>query len=284
MLISKRHWHRFPARTITPQKWVVVSDGSTDRTDEIVSKYARKFPFIELVRREGAVRHFGNKVHAFHEGYARLDGVEYDFIGNLDADIELPRDYYERILQRFVDDERLGLAGGTRLDWCNGAFVEVHCARNSVGGPFQLFRRTCYESFGGYIPLKLGGIDAVAEIMCRQRGWRVRSFTDVVARHYRCTGTAKGNIYEAAFRGGKKLYVIGYHPLFEVVKLLRVRGFSGLLENLCEMAGYSVAAIGRYEKQVPADFVAYLRREQADRLKHIFLHRSDPAMATESAG
>lgn len=271
-------------QTIQPVKWVVVSDGSTDETDAIVSRYAEKHDFIELVRRDSATRHFGNKVHAFRAGYAKLEGLDYDFVGNLDADIELPADYYERVLEQFAEDKQLGLAGGTRFDLCDGKFVEVECARNSVGGPFQLFRRACYESFGGYLPLQLGGIDAVAEIMARQHGWRVRSYTDIKCHHYRCTGTAKQNIYQAAFRGGKKLYVIGYHPLFEVVKLMRVRGLKSLMANTCEMAGYIRAAVGRFERQVPDEFVTYLRSEQLDRLKHLFVKRKDPAMVVDGAG
>ncbi len=270
-------------QTIPPQKWVVVSDGSTDETDEIVRNYARNHSFIQLVRRDSQTRHFGNKVHAFRAGYEKLADVDYDFVGNLDADIELPPDYYERILQRFNDDSKLGLAGGTRFDFCGGAFVKVHCARNSVGGPFQLFRRACYESFGGYIPLQLGGIDAVAEIMSRQHGWQVASFTDITVKHYRCTGTAKGNKYQAAFRGGKKLYVIGYHPLFELVKLLRVRSLKGAMENACEIAGFTLAAVSRFKRQVPDEFVSYLRTEQMDRLKHLFIHRKDPAMVVDGA-
>ena len=271
-------------QTIRPVKWVVVSDGSTDRTDEIVNRYAEKYDFIQLVRRDSETRHFGNKVHAFRAGYAHLTDVAYDFVGNLDAVIELPEDYYESILEKFAADQRLGLAGGTRFDLCDGEFVKVHCARNSVGGPFQLFRRTCYEAFGGYIPLQLGGIDAVAEIMARQHGWTVRSYTDITVHHYRCTGTAKGNIYQAAYRGGKKLYVIGYHPLFEVVKLMRVKSLKGLKANLYELAGYTKAAISGFERQVPDDFVRYLRKEQVERLKHLFTMRKDPAMAVDGAG
>ena len=270
-------------QTITPVKWVIVSDGSTDRTDEIVNEYARQHAFIQLVRRDSETRHFGNKVHAFRAGYAELEGVDYGFIGNLDADIELPAQYYEQILDKFAGDEKLGLAGGTRFDLCDGQFVKVQCARNSVGGPFQLFRRSCYEDFGGYIPLQLGGIDAVAEIMARQYGWGVRSYTDINVHHYRCTGTAKGNIYQAAYRGGKKLYVIGYHPLFEIAKLMRVRSMKDLKANLYELAGYTRAALSRFERQVPDDFVAYLRKEQVDRLKHLFLFKKDPAMVVESA-
>lgn len=270
-------------QTVLPKKWVVVSDGSTDETDAIVKKYAEAYDFIQLVRRDSTSRNFGNKVHAFRAGYEKLGGVAYDFIGNLDADIELPPAYYETMLQRFAENPKLGLTGGSRLDFCNGRFVPVQCARNSVGGPFQLFRRACYESFGGYIPLKLGGIDAVAEIMTRQEGWTVRSFTDIVVKHYRCTGTARGSVYQAAFRGGKKLYVIGYHPLFEIVKLMRVKSLKGLIENTCEMAGYLLAAVARFQRQVPEETVKYLRNEQINRLKHLIIHRKDPAMVVDGA-
>ena len=268
------------AQSVRPVKWVVVSDGSTDRTDEIVQKYAEEHTFIQLLRREGTTRHFGNKVHAFRAGYEALGDYAFDFIGNLDADIELPPAYYETMLRRFNEDASLGLVGGARLDFCNGTFVEIRCAKNSVGGPFQLFRKQVYDAIGGYRALKLGGIDAVAEIMVRQHGWNVRTFTDVVARHYRCTGTAKGSVFKASFRGGKKLYVIGYHPLFEMVKLMRVKGVKNFFRHICELAGFSMAALLRYERQVPDDFVKYLHQEQLERLRHLFIHRKDPAKLT----
>ncbi len=268
------------AQTIKPVQWVIVSDGSTDRTDEIVRKYAEEHDFIQLIRREGTGRNFGNKVYAFQEGYEALKAFEFDFIGNLDADIELQPNYYETILGKFAADKSLGLAGGARLDFCEGKFVEIRCAKNSVGGPFQLFRKSVYDEIGGYRPLKLGGIDAVAEIMVRQFGWEVRTFTEIVSRHYRCTGTAKGSRFNASFRGGKKLYVIGYHPLFELVKLSKVSGVKDLLRHGCELAGYLTAALLRYERQVPKDFVKYLHQEQLGRLRHLLRYRKDPAKLT----
>ena len=268
-------------QSVLPQKWVIVSDGSTDRTDEIVRGYAEAYPFIELLRREaGQERNFGNKVYAIQAGYERLTDVDFDYFGNLDADIELPPDYYEKMHHRFQSDSQLGLAGGVRFDFCDGKFERLFCAKNSVGGPFQLFKRSCYEAIGGYVPLRLGGVDAVAEIMIRQHGWKVRSFDDVEVKHYRCTGTAKGNKLQASFRSGKKLYVIGYHPLFQLTKLaMRMKTPKYIPRVLCELAGYCWAAIARYPRQVPAAFIAYLHREQLDRLSHGFRHRQDPAMA-----
>ena len=76
------------------------------------------------------------------------------------------------------------------------------------------------------------------------------------------------------------MYVIGYHPLFELVKLSKVKGFKNFLRHCCELAGYTLAAVLRYERQVPDDFVKYLHQEQLDRLKHLVRYRKDPAKLT----
>ena len=272
-------------QTVRPAMWVIVSDGSTDATDAIVSSYAERHPFITLLRREADnERNFGSKVRAFRAGYDLARAVPHDFVGNLDADIELPADYYEQMLFRFAHNPQLGLAGGIRFDFCDGAFVLVDCARNSVGGPYQFFRRACYDAIGGYTPLPRGGIDAVAEIMARQHGWIVRSFPEITARHYRCTGTAKGNVFQAAYRSGMKEYVLGYDPFFELVRCAGLaRSARGAGLAICQAAGYARAAIGRFERPLPTAFVDYLRSEQRARLRHVLTLRSDPASREQEA-
>ncbi|MEZ4703479.1 MAG: glycosyltransferase family A protein [Rhodothermales bacterium] len=272
-------------QSILPAKWVIVSDGSTDDTDAIVASYAGRYPFIELLRREAdRERNFGSKVLAFRAGYERARAVPHDFVGNLDADIELPDDYYEQIMLRFAHQPRLGLAGGIRFDFCEGDFVLVDCARNSVGGPYQFFRRACYEAIGGYTPLPMGGIDAVAEIRARQHGWIVRSFPEIRARHFRCTGTAKGNVFQAAHRAGMKEYVLGYDPLFELFRCVsQARSLRGVGLGLWQGAGYVRAAFGGYERALDAGFVDYLRAEQRARLRHVLTLRKDPASTEQEA-
>jgi len=266
------------SQTVLPQKWVIVSDGSTDRTDEIVKDYAKKNDFIELVQKPSdSDRNFGSKAKAIKLGYERLKELKYEYIGNLDADVSFDSLYYENILKKFWYNKKLGIAGGIRYDLCNGKFKKIISARNSVGGPFQLFRRECYETIGGYSPLKYGGIDAVAEIKARMYGWEVKSFPEDIVYHHRCTGTAKGSTINAAFRAGIRDYLIGYHPLFQTVRCLLYRTLHKpyLLYGIVWMSGYVWASFHRYKRPVSDDFVKYLRTEQLMRLQTVFFTPKD---------
>src|SRR4051812_11983188 len=96
------------AQTVRPLKWIVVNDCSSDRTPEIVAGYAQRYPFIRLMSLERpAGRNFGNKARAFNLGLAQLGDVDYEYIGNLDADNSLKSDYYAAILQQFEKDPKL---------------------------------------------------------------------------------------------------------------------------------------------------------------------------------
>src|SRR6266576_4075738 len=100
------------AQTARPVRWVIVSDGSTDGTDEVVREYAARHDWIEVVRRpERTERHFAGKVDAFNAGYSKLRDLEYEVIGNLDADVSFDEDYLASLLRRFVENPRLGVAG-----------------------------------------------------------------------------------------------------------------------------------------------------------------------------
>lgn len=255
-------------QTLRPQRWIIVSDGSTDETDEIVSRYAKIHNWIELLRAHpDSQRNFGSKAKAVMAGYGRLAELEFDCVGNLDADITFEPDYYQRVLEKFEQNPNLGLAGGFRMDKCGGQFVPVKCATNSVGGPYQLFRRACFDKIGGYMSLKYGGIDAVAEISARMNGWEVRSFPELVAHHHRCTGTAGRSIWAAGFRAGTRDYLIGYHPLFETARCLgRLSERPYVIYSLIVLSGYFWAAIQRKKRPVPQKFVNFLQSEQLNRL------------------
>jgi len=168
------------SQTILPKRWVIVSDGSTDRTDEIVSQYLAGNPWIELLRRmpEHRDRHFAAKVHCFNAGYARVKDVKYDVIGNLDADISFEEDYFEFLLNKFAENPRLGVAGTPFVEDSGQVYNYKFTNIEHVSGACQLFRHECFEAIGGYIPIKGGGIDWVAVTTARMKGWKTKTFTE----------------------------------------------------------------------------------------------------------
>jgi biofilm PGA synthesis N-glycosyltransferase PgaC len=267
------------SQTIRPEKWVIVSDGSTDRTDEIVSSYEQQYPFIKLVRAGASgkkgQKNFGSKVKAFQAGYDEIRDTPYEFVGNLDADVTFDPDYFERILEKFRANGKLGLAGGLIYELHEGKFVPQNMSLNSVAGAVQLFRREGYESFGGYIPLKRGGVDAAAEIMTRMHGWQVQTFDEIAVMHHRRVSTGGSSILSTRFRQGMTNYLLGYHPVFQIMScLFRISDAPFLVGGITSLLGYSWAFIKRYERGMPAEAVKYLRSEQMARIASSFTLRT----------
>jgi biofilm PGA synthesis N-glycosyltransferase PgaC len=257
-------------QTVLPCKWVIVSDGSTDRTDEIVSKYAADHKYIQLLRisRHNS-RNFSSKVNAFRAGYDLLKDLEYNFIGNLDADVSFEPHYFERILQKFLEISRLGIGGGIILELQNGVYKERSLDRAwNVTGAIQLFRRQCYEEIGGFIPLKVGGEDTVAQIMARMYGWEVKSFNELKVQHHKPTGTSVEAVWRTRLNAGIQDRMVGYHPIYFIAKCFRrVSEKPYLLGSLLRMFGYCWSVLIREEMQVTEDFIRFHRRQQLNRLK-----------------
>jgi len=173
-------------------------------------------------------------------------------------------------LEKFQDNNNLGIAGGARYDLCNGKFCRVLCAPDSVGGSFQFFRRKCYEDIGGFTPQEIGGEDAIAEIAARMHGWQVQSFPEIKVYHYRRTGTAKRSVLSARFSDGIKHYLIGYHPLFQVLKCIyRLQEKPFFLSGLLTLSGYIWALYRRYQKPMSEDFLEYFKSEQLTKLRSL---------------
>jgi biofilm PGA synthesis N-glycosyltransferase PgaC len=260
------------AQTILPLKWVIVSDGSTDGTDEIARTFVAKYDWIELVTlSERKERNFAGKVAAFNAGQERLQGVEYDVIGNLDGDVSFDEEYFSFLLGKLAEDPTLGLVGTPYKDPLNQPYDYRFVSTEHVTGPCQLFRRECFEAIGGYMPVKGGAIDRIADISARMKGWKTRTFTDKVYLHHRATGTAQQRWLKSKFKDGCKDYSVGTSPIWELFRtayqMTKAPFFFG---GLMTGAGYAWSLVRHVERPVPREIVEFCRREQMQRLKAFF--------------
>ncbi|MBZ5656139.1 MAG: glycosyltransferase family 2 protein [Acidobacteriia bacterium] len=273
------------AQSVRPVRWVIVSDGSTDGTDEIVTKYAAENLWIELVRMpERQERNFAGKVHAFRAGYARIPESEYDVIGNLDADITFDERYFEFLLRKFADNPRLGVAGTPFQDESVQYNYSI-VSNTHVSGACQLFRRQCFEEIGGYIPSMVGGIDLLAVTNARMKGWQTKAFLEKTCIHHRKMGSAKHGSMLGAFKGGQGDYALGCDPLWQLLRCIyRLGTLKPFVLNgsLC-LAGFLWAAVSRAEKIAPPELVRFRRSEERFRLRNLLksaipwnLHRTSP--------
>ena len=261
------------AQTHLPLRWLIISDGSTDRTDEIVARYAAENPFIELMRASAdRTRNFGSKARAINAGYEKLRTLETAFVGILDADVTFEPSYYAGVLRKFAEHPRLGLAGGVLFDRMGDRFVpQISDPRWSVSGPIQMFRKECFDAIGGYLEVR-GGIDAAAEVMARMKGWQVRAFQDLYVWHHRQTGTEQRGLCAVFFHRGLEDYQLGYHFLFFIGHILRrLREKPWVLGSLLMLAGYLWAFLQRAPRKVTKEFIRHLHNEQWARMKAKFV-------------
>jgi poly-beta-1,6-N-acetyl-D-glucosamine synthase len=252
------------AQTLLPKRWVIVSDGSTDKTDDIVKSHAEKHELIRFLRMDRQPgRSFGRKVLALRAGRQLLGDVKFDFIGNLDADVSVGPTYFADLISRLERTPSLGIAGGFVCEEIDGEFRSRRSNRvYSVAHAAQLVRRDCFEAIDGYTVLEYGGEDWHAQISAQIKGWTIAAFPELKINHYRRTGEAD-NLLRHKFRQGRMDYSLGSDPLFEILKCLqRLPERPLLIGSTARLAGFFWSSIRSDLRPVSDEFVAFLRREQ----------------------
>ena len=261
------------SQTSLPARWVIMDDGSTDRTAEIVAQYAKEHPWIDLVRcplRQN--RSFAGKARAVNTALQRLQTLEFEVVGNLDADVTFQPDYMAFLMEKFDQDPELGVAGTPftqdgRYDSSKDSFEGEHY----VAGPCQLFRYKCFLDIGGYVANQAGGVDWIAVMTARMRGWKVRSFSDKRYYHHRSMGTAERSELAALFSYGEKDYYLGGSPIWQLFRVAyRMMKEPKVTGGLALLFGYLWAALRRVERPVSPELMKFHRRDQMKKLKAIF--------------
>ena len=265
------------AQTVRPQEWVIVDDGSSDNTPEIVQSYADLHPWIRLVRRNdrGHRKLGGGVIAAFKFGVTQIASPTYSYIAKLDGDMSFGPLYLERMFEQFDKHPKLAAVSGKVFREEGGKLIEEATIDEHVAGQFKLYRREALEQIGGFVEeVMWDGIDVHS---ARMKGWDTFSFYDNEAwlNHHRLMGSSDRSIWRGRMRWGRGIYFMGYHPLYAIASgVFRMRETPVVLGGLLIILGYFKAMVTGAPRYENPEFRAYLQRWQLGQLKAKLFGRS----------
>ena len=260
------------SQSFRPERWVIVSDGSTDKTDEIVRQFVCQHDWIELFRMpQHRDRQFAAKANAFNAGYFRLREIEHAIVGNLDADITFESGYLEFIIAKFAACPTLGVAGTPFIEGDltrhQHSYSHNYASLDHVSGACQLFRRECFDEVGKFIPVAGGAVDWIAVTTARMMGWRTRTFVERVCFHHRNIGTGNSSPLLVTYHYGKKAYYVGGHPLWALIRgIFQMRSRPWIIGGFFFQLGFLWGMISRTRRPVSKKLIIFHRYEQMTRL------------------
>jgi glycosyltransferase involved in cell wall biosynthesis len=254
------------SQTLKPVKWIIVNDGSTDKTGDIIEKHAAIYNWIKPVHNKdrGFRQAGGGVMEAFYKGYNALDIRDWDFIVKLDGDLEFQKDYFEKCFEYFDNDEKLGISGGGIYHAVDGGVELEEDHLFHVRGATKIYRKACWDSIGGLI--KAPGWDTLDELKAHMFGWKTKGIPGLKVIHLRYTGGAEGS-WKDWVKNGLGCYISGYHPLFmffKCVKRIFQRPYGVVPIGL--MYGFLGGYIRRVKRVDDKELVCYLRKEQLNSL------------------
>jgi glycosyltransferase involved in cell wall biosynthesis len=259
-------------QSISPARWIIVDDGSTDRTQEIARAAEADLPWLEVVTRQNRGHRAlgGGVVDTFNEGFERIKGGEWDFVVKLDADLSFERDYFERLLHLFDEHPRLGMASGKTFLMENGQKRIEWCHDEHVRGPAKMYRAECYREIGGLVAVR--GWDMIDETRAQMGGWATRSYTEIELIHHRPIDGRQSNVLASRYKMGELYHFLGYHPLYHLARSLRsaVQDFPIMVGGIALLLGYISASL-RGRKRYDEEYVRFVQRKQMQRfsLRHL---------------
>lgn len=205
------------AQSLRPTKWVIVDDGSTDATPNILAEYAARHDWIEVVHKSnrGARAVGPGVIEAFYFGLDRIDPDQFDYLCKLDLDLDLPPRYFERLVTKMQANPRIGTCSGKPyFRAASGRMVSEKCGDEMSVGMTKFYRRDCFAQIGGFVREVMW--DAIDCHKARQLGWIAVSWDDPDLRfeHLRPMGSSQKSIHNGRRRHGFGQYYMGSDPFY----------------------------------------------------------------------
>ncbi len=261
------------AQELAPARWIAIDDSSTDETLERLLELEREIDLLSVLRaprrdadadaRDRLAR--AVEVRNFNLALDRVDVSDFTHVMKLDGDIELPPDYLRVLLERFAADPELGLAGGVLEEpRADGSMRRIAIPDYHVHGALKCYSRACFVAIGGM--RECLGWDTIDETYARMKGFRTRSFTDLVSVHHRPLASADGALRGHA-RHGECAYISHYDPLWVTLRSTKVaRRAPAGLSGAAFLYGYARAAVRRVERVPDPEYRRFTRRELRQRM------------------
>lgn len=253
-------------QTILPLKVVVVNDNSTDETASIVSEFCNAYDYISLINKTSEAIHLpGSKViRAFHKGFETIDS-DYDIIVKLDADLILPDNYFETIINHFKKEDKIGMVGGFAYIEKNGQWVlENLTDKDHIRGAFKAYRKECFLQIGNLKPAM--GWDTVDELLCKFYGWKVVTDASLKVKHLKPTGANYNKM--ARFKQGEAFYTLGYGFLITIIASAKLAIMKRKpLLFIDYIRGFWAAKLSKTPLLVTAEQAKFIRNYRLQKMK-----------------
>lgn len=257
-------------QTVRPVEWLIVDDGSSDRTYAIACEAAQQHDWIRVIQKPNrGERAVGpGVVEAFYYGLDNLNHQDYDFICKLDGDLEIGSRYFEILLTQFDRDRYLGAASGKPFLEKGDRLIPERTHDEMVAGMINFYRRECFEDIGGFV--RQVHWDGIAFHRARMEGWRTRSYLHPALNfiHKRLMGSSHRGVLHGRLRWGKGQYFMGTHPLYIfAVGIYRMAERPYGVGGICIVLGYFTSMLKSMPRYSDEDFRRSLHAWQLERLK-----------------
>ena len=262
------------SQSILPEKWIIVDDGSSDNTKDVIEKYCGEFSWVKLIclKRDRERMPGPAVINAFNVGYDEVKSEQFEYIVKLDGDLKFGMDYFENLIKKFMENRLLGIASGVYYEQNGNAWVSIPMPTYHAAGASKVIRRKCFEDIGGFVLSR--GWDTVDEIKAMIYGWETRHYADIHFYHLKKEGSGIGNL-RTNIMHGEIYYLTGGSRLFFLFKFAHRLLFGDLflISGLFMLYGYFRFALINKDRLVSKEemrlYRGVLKRRITDKLSFI---------------